>query len=83
MKKIMIMLLLCVITSASCNSKQRQTLTGSTGVVADDPTTVKAKEDIAGRIKNLYAKIAHKEDGIESLEEIGFFNDELWTQMQD
>ena len=102
MKKIMIMLLLCVITSASCNSKQRQTLAGSTGVVADDPTTVKAKEDIAGRIKNLYAKIAQKEDGFESFachtwwntvaavdkkdaeaEEIGFFNDDLWTQMQD
>ena len=102
MKKIMIMLLLCVITSASCNSKQRQTLTGSTDVVADDPTTVKAKEDIAGRIKNLYAKIAQKEDGFESFachtwwntvaavdkkdaeaEEIGFFNDDLWTQMQD
>lgn len=102
MKKIMIMLLLCVITSASCNSKQRQTLAGSTGVVADDPTAVKAKEDIAGRIKNLYAKIAQREEGIESFachtwwntvaavdkkdaeaEEIGFFNDDLWTQMQD
>ena len=102
MKKIMIMLLLCVLTSASCNSKQKQASTESTGVAADDPTTAKAKEDIAGRIKGLYAKIAQKEEGIEGyachtwwntvaavdkkdaeVEEIGFFNDDLWTQMQD
>ena len=100
---VLIMLLLCVITSASCNGKQKQAQAGNTDVTADNPKVVKAKEDIVGRIKELYAVIAQKEgestdrfachnwwDMVEAvekkdadLEEIGFFNDDLWTQMQD
>jgi len=103
MKKILILLLLCVITSASCDSQQKQVQTGSADVAADDPKVEKAKEDIVGRIKQLYALIAHEnEESTErfachtwwdmvaavekkdaDLEEIGFFNDDLWTQMQD
>ena len=103
MKKIMVMLLLCVITSASCNSQQKQARAGTTGVVADGPKVKKAKEDIAGRIKELYTVIAQKkgestkrfachtwwnmvaevEKKDAAIEEIGFFNDDLWTQMQD
>ncbi len=103
MKNILIMLLLCVITSASCNSQQKQARAGTTDVAADDPKVEKAKENISGRIKELYALIAQeKEEGTErfachtwwdtvaavekkdaDLEEIGFFNDDLWTQMQD
>ncbi len=103
MKKILILLSLCLISSASCNSQQKQVRAGNTTVAADGPKVEKAKEDIVGLIKQLYDQIAHqKEEGTErfachtwwdtvaavdkkdaELAEIGFFNDDLWTQMQD
>ena len=102
MKKSLIMLLLFVIASASCNSQQKQAQVENTDITADDSAAVKAKEDITGRIKELYAVIARKEEGTgyfachtwwdlvaavekkdADVEEIGFFNDDLWTQMQD
>ena len=98
---VLIMLLLCVNSLASCNSQQKQV---QAEIAADDPKVEKAKEDIVGHIKELYAVIAQKEKeesterfachtwwdtvaAVEKkdadLEEIGFFNDDLWTQMQD
>ena len=103
MKKIkLFMLLLCAVTMISCDSQQKQAQTTKTDVSADDPAVEKAKEDIVGRIKKLYATIAQREeitdsfacrswcDTVDAVEnkdadvaEIGFFNDDLWTQMQD
>ena len=99
---VLIMLLICVITTASCNGKQKQAGVGSSDVATDNPKVEKAKEDIVGCIKELYAgtdrigesnerfachswwemvEAVDKKDA--DLEEIGFFNDDLWTQMQD
>ena len=103
MRKILLLIVLCVFASTSCNSQQKQARTGTTDVVADGPKVKKAKEEIAGRIKELYALIAQKKEestkrfachtwwdmvaAVEKkdadIEEIGFFNDDLWTQMQD
>lgn len=100
---VLIMLLICVITSASCNGQQKQAQVGKTDVANDNPKVEKAKKDIVGCIKELYAVIAQKKEesterfachtwwdmvaAVEKkdadLEEIGFFNDDLWTQMQD
>ena len=98
-----IMLLVCVIALASCNGQQKQVRADSPAMATDDLKVEKAKEEIVGHIKELYAVIAQKkEESTEgfachtwwnmvaavdkkdaSLEEIGFFNDDLWTQMQD
>ena len=75
----------------------------SADIAALDSMTVKAKEDIAGIIKELYAAAAHNESDIDqrfachawrdtvaavekkdaNVPEIGFFNDDYWTMMQD
>ena len=75
----------------------------SADIAALDSMTVKAKEDIAERIKELYAAAAQNESDIDqrfachawrdtvaavekkdaNLPEIGFFNDDYWTMMQD
>ena len=52
---VLIMLLICVITTASCNGKQKQAGVGSSDVATDNPKVEKAKEDIVGCIKELYA----------------------------
>ena len=74
----------------------------STDIAADSMAT-KAKEDIAGIIKELYAAAAQNASDIDqhfachawrdtvaavekkdaNLPEIGFFNDDYWTMMQD
>ena len=101
-KNVLVVLLLCAFTSVSCNSQQKQSQVAGTRVAADGPMVDKAKDDIAGLVRELYATIAKKEDDIRrfacqrwwntveavdkkdaELEEIGFFNDDLWTQMQD
>jgi hypothetical protein len=75
----------------------------SANIAAMDSMTVKAKEDIAGIIKELYAAAAQNASDIDqrfachawrdtvaavekkdaNLPEIGFFNDDYWTMMQD
>ena len=75
----------------------------SADIAAMDSMDMKAKEDIAGLIKELYAAAAQNESDIDQrfachawrdmvaavekkdadLEEIGFFNDDYWTMMQD
>ena len=75
----------------------------SADIAALDSMTVKAKEDIAGIIKELYAAAAQNESDIDqrfachawrdtvaavekkdaNVPEIGFFNDDYWTMMQD
>ena len=75
----------------------------SADIAAMDSMTVKAKEDIAGIIKELYAAAAQNASDIDqrfachawrdtvaavekkdaNLPEIGFFNDDYWTMMQD
>ena len=75
----------------------------SVDIAAIDSMAVKAKEDIAGLIKKLYAAAAQNASDINhrfachtwrdtvaaveekdaNLEEIGFFNDDYWTMMQD
>ena len=75
----------------------------SADIAALDSMTVKAKEDIAERIKELYAAAAQNASDIDqrfachawrdtvaavekkdaNLEDIGFFNDDYWTMMQD
>ena len=70
---------------------------------ATDSIVMKAKEDIGGLIKDLYAAAARNESDIDQrfachawrdtvaavekkdadVEEIGFFNDDYWTMMQD
>ena len=75
----------------------------SADIAALDSMTVMAKEDIAERIKELYAVAAQNASDIDqrfachawrdtvaavekkdaNLEEIGFFNDDYWTMMQD
>ena len=75
----------------------------STDIVADDSIAMKAKEDIAGLIKELYAAASQNacdidqrfachawRDTVAAVEkkdanvpEIGFFNDDYWTMMQD
>ena len=75
----------------------------SADIAAIDSMTVKAKEDIAGIIKELYAAAAQNESDIDqrfachawrdtvaavekkdaNVPEIGFFNDDYWTMMQD
>ena len=99
---VLIMLLICVITSASCNGQQKQAQVGSKDVANDNPKVEKAKKDIVGCIKELYAgtdrigesnerfachswweTVAAVDKKDADLEEIGFFNDDLWTQMQD
>ena len=99
---LILLLLLCVNYFSSCNNPQKQAPAERSEVAADDPAVVKAKEDIAGQIKSLYAVIVQSEDDTErfgchtwwdmvaavekkdaDLVEIGFFNDDLWTQMQD
>ena len=59
---VLIMLLLRVITSASCNGQQKQARAWSTDVTADNPKVKKAKKDIVGRIKELYAVIAQEKE---------------------
>ena len=96
-------MVLCAFASASCNSRQKQAQAVNTDITTDNPKVEKAKEDIVGYIKDLYAIIAQKKEGnterfachtwwnmvaeVEKkdadIEEIGFFNDDLWTQMQD
>ena len=97
----MVVLLLCAVTSVSCNSQQKQTQAAGTRVAADGPRVEKVKDDISGLVRELYTVVAKKEDTrrfachtwwdtVEAVdrkdaevEEIGFFNDDLWTQMQD
>ena len=75
----------------------------SADIAALDSMTVKAKEDIAGIIKELYAAAAQNESDIDqrfachawrdnvaavekkdaNVADIGFFNDDYWTMMQD
>jgi hypothetical protein len=75
----------------------------SADIAALDSMTVKAKEDIAGIIKELYAAAAQNASDIDqrfachawrdtvaavekkdaNVPEIGFFNDDYWTMMQD
>ena len=74
----------------------------SADIAAMDSMDMKAKEDIAGLIKELYAAAQNESDidqrfachawrdmvaAVEKkdadLEEIGFFNDDYWTMMQD
>lgn len=75
----------------------------SADITALDSMTVKAKEDIAGIIKELYTTAAQNASDIDqhfachawrdtvaavekkdaNLPEIGFFNDDYWTMMQD
>ena len=75
----------------------------SADIAAMDSMAMKAKEDIAGIIKELYAAAAQNESDIDhrfachawrdtvaavekkdaNLPEIGFFNDDYWTMMQD
>ena len=75
----------------------------SADIAALDSMTAKAKEDIAGLIKELYAAAAQNESDIDqrfachawrdtvaavekkdaNVPEIGFFNDDYWTMMQD
>ena len=103
MKKLLLLMVLCAFASASCNSQQKQAQAANTDITTDNPKVEKAKEDIVGHIKDLYAIIAQKKEGnterfachtwwnmvaeVEKkdadIEEIGFFNDDLWTQMQD
>ena len=103
MKKLLLLMVLCAFASASCNSRQKQAQAANTDITTDNPKVEKAKEDIVGHIKDLYAIIAQKKEGnterfachtwwnmvaeVEKkdadIEEIGFFNDDLWTQMQD
>ena len=101
MKKLLLLMVLCAFASASCNSRQKQAQAANTDITTDNPKVEKAKEDIVGHIKDLYAIIAQKKEGnterfachtwwnmvaeVEKkdadIEEIGFFNDDLWTQM--
>ena len=75
----------------------------SADIAALDSMTAKAKADIAGLVKELYAAAAQNESDIDqrfachawrdtvaavekkdaNLPEIGFFNDDYWTMMQD
>ena len=75
----------------------------STDIAADDSMALKAKEDIAVLIKELYAAASQNAGDIDqrfachawrdtvaaveqkdaNLQEIGFFNDDYWTMMQD
>lgn len=75
----------------------------STDFAADDSMAMKAREDIAGLIKELYVAasqnvgdidqrfachawrdtVAAVEEKDANLQEIGFFNDDYWTMMQD
>ena len=75
----------------------------SADIAAMDSLPIKAKEDIAERIKELYAAAAQNASDIDQrfachawcdtvaavekkdadLQEIGFFNDDYWTMMQD
>ena len=99
MKKLLLLTLPLLVLSACGGDKKNQTET----VEAADSTAVNVKEEIAGRIKNLYDAIAQEqEESLDSfachtwwktvaaveekdahLAEIGFFNEDLWTMMQD
>ena len=99
MKKLLLLALPLLMLSACGGNKKTETET----VEAADSTAVSVKEEIAGRIKNLYDAIAQeREESLDSfachtwwktvaavdekdaqLAEIGFFNEDLWTQMQD
>ena len=95
-------MVLCAFASASCNSRQKQAQATNTDITTDNPKVKKAKEEIVGHIKELYAgtdrigesnerfachswweTVAAVDKKDADLEEIGFFNDDLWTQMQD
>ncbi len=95
-------MVLCAFASASCNSRQKQAQATNTDITTDNPKVKKAKEEIVGHIKELYAEtdrigesnerfachswwetVAAVDKKDADLEEIGFFNDDLWTQMQD
>jgi len=102
MKKLLLLMVLCAFASASCNSRQKQAQATNTDITTDNPKVKKAKEEIVGHIKELYAEtdrigesnerfachswwetVAAVDKKDADLEEIGFFNDDLWTQMQD
>ena len=102
MKKLLLLMVLCAFASASCNSRQKQAQATNTDITTDNPKVKKAKEEIVGHIKELYAgtdrigesnerfachswweTVAAVDKKDADLEEIGFFNDDLWTQMQD
>ena len=102
MKKLLLLMVLCAFASASCNSRQKQAQATKTDITTDNPKVEKAKEEIVGHIKELYAgtdrigesnerfachswweTVAAVDKKDADLEEIGFFNDDLWTQMQD
>ena len=102
MKKLLLLMVLCAFASASCNSRQKQAQAANTDITTDNPKVKKAKEEIVGHIKELYAgtdrigesnerfachswweTVAAVDKKDADLEEIGFFNDDLWTQMQD
>lgn len=99
MKKLLLSAIALLMLSACGGGKKTQAET----VEAADSTAVNVKEEIAGRIKNLYDAIAQqREECLDSfachtwwktvaaveekdaqLAEIGFFNEDYWTMMQD
>jgi hypothetical protein len=98
--KILLLSALALLMLSACGGGKK---TQAETVEAADSTTVNIKEEIAGRIKNLYDAIAQQgEENLDSfachtwwktvaavdekdaqLAEIGFFNEDIWTMMQD
>ena len=84
-------MMLCALLITACGGKKAQT--ESIDVADNDSTAILAQEEMIGLIKELYAAEARNERGIDELyachmwrkmvAEIGFFNDDYWTQMQD